>query len=43
VYLNRQDEFGGDELQVPGDADATKTAPEKTVSSMAKRAAGNRS
>ena len=42
VYLNRQDEFGGDELQVPGDADATKTAPEKTVSSMAKRAAGNR-
>jgi hypothetical protein len=42
VYLNREDQFGADAMEVPGDATATKTAPEKTVSSMAKRAAGAR-
>lgn len=43
VYLNREDPLGGDEMEVPGDTETTKTAPEKTVSSMAKRAAGARS
>jgi hypothetical protein len=43
VYLNREDQFGADTMEVPGGAEASKTAPEKTVSSMAKRAAGSRS
>lgn len=42
VYLKREDPMGGDEFATPDSAEATKTAPEKTVSSMAKRAASSR-
>jgi hypothetical protein len=45
VYLNREDPFGADPIEGPAGSDdeASKSAPEKTVSSMAKRAAGARS
>jgi len=44
VYLNRKDEYGADDPsdQEQGGASPSMTAPEKTVASMAKRAAGNR-
>jgi len=43
VYLNREDPMGADSDDVIGGDEVTKTAPEKTVSSMAKRAASSRS
>lgn len=47
VYLNRDDPFSADDEESidggEGGGKGSKSAPEKTVSSMAKRAAGNRS
>lgn len=42
VYLTRDDPFAADDEESADGGEGSKSAPEKTVSSMAKRAAGNR-